>query len=100
MADATACCPHVREMAERILLLHDLSLGRACRRCHGRPVNAPQPSYRWHPTYLLRCANGHEWQQPFLVEGNTMNPSALLGLLARGEPLPDLPAKEDGDGPA
>lgn len=81
----------LREAAKRILLLPGLSTGILCPVCHSRYVTCPDalnPRYR---SDRWTCKKGHQWDKP---DGPRLTTESLLRLLARGEPLPDLPPKE------
>jgi hypothetical protein len=82
----------LRQAAGRILLLDALARGWRCPACHGKP--ATTPSLREGRTGYT-CGCGHAWEPPKHPDYG-MEPERLLRRLARGEPLPDLPAK-DGD---
>ena len=81
----------LRQAARRILLLPGLSSGALCPQCHGvyvtRP-DVPNPRYR---SERWTCRKGHEWDKP---DGPRVTEDSLLRMLARGEPLPELPPKE------
>jgi len=80
----------LREAAQRILLLDAIQRNVICPRCHTKTVGRPRTHLSAEP---YRCAEGHEWPQP-PNRGPYNYEDSSLRLLARGEPLPDLPPKE------
>jgi len=80
----------LREAAQRILLLDAIQRNVICPRCHTKTVGRPRTHLSAEP---YRCAEGHEWPQP-PNRGPYNYADSSLRLLARGEPLPDLPPKE------
>jgi hypothetical protein len=90
-AAVTAALPAIRraalrEAAGRILLLDSLYEGRICPVCFGDTAERrwPRPN---------RCAEGHEYPS-LSLKSPYGSMRTYLRKLARGEPLPDLPAKE------
>jgi len=88
-----------RTMARHILTLNGLAHGRLCPACHGKPVIVPR-TYTGSVRY--RCGCGHEWERSGGAPVDyRLTMESALNRAARGEPLPDLPAKsgeEGGDG--
>lgn len=83
----------VRQAARRIVLLDALANGRACPACHGKPATTPHMR-EGRTGYTCSC--GHAWEPPKFPDYG-MRTESVIKRLARGEPLPDLPAKEGSD---
>lgn len=81
----------LRHAARQILLLEALARGWACPACHGKP--AVTPSVMEGRTGY-QCGCGREWEPP-RSRNYAMDPDSLLKRIARGEPLPELPPKEE-----
>lgn len=81
----------LREAAKRILLLDAIQRNAICPRCHAKTVSRPRTHLSAEP---YRCAGGHEWPHP-PNRGPYNDADSSVRRLARGEPLPDLPPKEE-----
>lgn len=83
----------LRDAARLMLLLDDLDANRICPQCHGKTVE--RPALMGGHGLWYRCVNDHRWLHS--NRGPYTDFRTNLRRLARGEPLPDLPAKEAGD---
>jgi hypothetical protein len=84
----------LRAAARHILLLDDFESNRLCPACWGPTTR--RPANHLDPDPFYRCGDGHEWKA-HPVQGPYTDTRTVLRKLSRGEPLPDLPAKENDD---
>jgi hypothetical protein len=86
----------LRDAAKYIGLLDDLARGIRCPACHAKPAGSRYDLAA--STMHYSCGCGREWSRgPRAGTDYTRTADRSLARLARGEPLPDLPAREEGE---